>query len=108
MIRFCIALLIICGTAQAQSVFEMPVAVDAEPKIILETIPACTACDTWLQASAVDLLRNGWTLKVEKLNAPVSGRLYPRWRVCVNGACFQVDNTPNFNARLRLILERIR
>lgn len=75
-----------------------------ESKIVMESIANCEACERWWATERLDLMRVSW--KVERVQVkPVSGRLYPRWRVCIGDSCQEVDNARSIMPRLRAIVE---
>jgi hypothetical protein len=62
----------------------------------------CPACEAWWNGpDPVELRRVGWEVDRVLVVYPPRGVTYPRWRVCVPGECFFINNTRDFMDKLR-------
>ena len=75
-----------------------------ESKIVMESIVGCDACDRWWAGERMELQRAKWQVQRVEVQ-PRSGKLYPRWRVCIGDACEEVENTRSIIPRLRQIID---
>lgn len=79
-----------------------------DPKIIMQSIQGCVACDTWYLTERPKLVEAGWKVDRETVTSWPAGRMFPRWRVCFLGSCTEIENcsSAQFMVRLRSLVSR--